>query len=50
VIRDGYSLITSTVLKGGTVLRVCPINPRTTEADIEKSLDRLDRLARELKS
>ena len=49
-VRDGYSLITSTVLKCGTVLRVCPINPRTTEADIEKSLDRLDRLARELKS
>ena len=50
VVRDGYSLITSTVLKCGTVLRVCPINPRTTEADLETSLDRLDRLARELKS
>ncbi|MDP8981717.1 MAG: pyridoxal-dependent decarboxylase, partial [Acidobacteriota bacterium] len=50
MVRDGYALITSTVLKCGTVLRVCPINPRSTEADIATSLDRLDSLARRLKS
>jgi aromatic-L-amino-acid decarboxylase len=44
-LRDGFALITSTVLQGRTVLRTCTINPRTTEADIEETLDRLDRLA-----
>ena len=46
MLRDGYALITSTVLRGQTVLRTCTINPRTTEADIEESLRRLDRFAR----
>jgi aromatic-L-amino-acid decarboxylase len=44
-LRDGFALITSTALQGRTVLRTCTINPRTTEADIEETLDRLDRLA-----
>jgi glutamate/tyrosine decarboxylase-like PLP-dependent enzyme len=46
VLQDGFALITSTILQGRTVLRTCTINPRTTEADIEATLDRLDRLAR----
>jgi len=46
ILKDGFALITSTVLQGRTVLRTCTINPRTTEADIEDTLDRLDRLAR----
>jgi glutamate/tyrosine decarboxylase-like PLP-dependent enzyme len=46
ILKDGFALITSTVLQGRTVLRTCTINPRTTEADIEETLDRLDRLAR----
>jgi len=46
MLRDGYALITSTVLRGQTVLRTCTINPRTTEADIAESLRRLDRFAR----
>jgi glutamate/tyrosine decarboxylase-like PLP-dependent enzyme len=46
ILRDGFALITSTVLQGRTVLRTCTINPRTTEADIEETLDRMDRLAR----
>jgi glutamate/tyrosine decarboxylase-like PLP-dependent enzyme len=45
-VEHGFALITSTVLQGRTVLRTCTINPRTTEADIEETLDRLDRLAR----
>lgn len=48
VLEDGFALITSTVLRGYTVLRVCTINPRTTEADIEATLERLDRLAKAL--
>lgn len=46
ILKDGFALITSTVLHGRTVLRTCTINPRTTQADIEETLDRLDRLAR----
>jgi glutamate/tyrosine decarboxylase-like PLP-dependent enzyme len=46
ILRDGFALITSTVLQGRTVLRTCTINPRTTEGDIEETLERLDRLAR----
>lgn len=46
LLEDGFALITSTVLRGRTVLRTCTINPRTTEADIEASLNRLDGLAR----
>jgi glutamate/tyrosine decarboxylase-like PLP-dependent enzyme len=46
ILKDGFALITSTVLQGRTVLRACTINPRTTEADIEETLERLDRMAR----
>ena len=48
LIHDGFALITSTILRGRTVLRMCPINPRTTEADIEEALRRLDQFARGL--
>jgi aromatic-L-amino-acid/L-tryptophan decarboxylase len=46
LLEDGFALITSTILRGRTVLRTCTINPRTTEADIEASLERLDSFAR----
>lgn len=45
LLEDGSALITSTVLRGRTVLRTCTINPRTTEADITAALDQLGRLA-----
>jgi len=45
MLRDGYALATSTVLKGKTVLRLCTINPRTSDEDIEGTLDWLDALA-----
>ena len=48
ILQDGFALITSTVLQQRTVLRTCTINPRTTEADIEETLARLDRFARQL--
>ncbi|MCX6620706.1 MAG: pyridoxal-dependent decarboxylase [Acidobacteria bacterium] len=44
--RDGHAMLTSTVLHGRTVLRLCTINPRTTEADLDSTLARLDQLAR----
>jgi hypothetical protein len=47
MLQDGFALATSTVLNGRTVLRLCTINPRTTEADIEQTLDWLDVIAAE---
>ena len=44
MLREGFALATSTVLKGRTVLRFCTINPRTTEDDIARTLDWLDKL------
>lgn len=39
--RDGYAAVTSTKLRGRPVLRLCTINPRTTEHDIVSTLGRL---------
>lgn len=38
---EGYATATSTSLQGRHVLRLCTINPRTTEVDIEQTLERL---------
>jgi len=46
MLESGFALATSTVLNGETVLRMCTINPRTTEADIEQTIQWLDELAR----
>src|SRR5215471_7825050 len=46
MMRDGYALLTSTELRGVASLRLCTINPRTTEQDIVKTIERLDQLAR----
>lgn len=48
MMEDGYALLTSTTLRGMTSLRLCTINPRTTEADIVSTVERLDKFAREL--
>lgn len=45
MLRDGFGLATSTVLNGRTALRLCTINPRTTDLDVEQTLDWLDALA-----
>ena len=50
MLRDGYALLTSTTLRGATSLRLCTINPRTTEDDIIETIKRLDRLARDAKA
>jgi aromatic-L-amino-acid/L-tryptophan decarboxylase len=44
MLRGGYALATSTVLNGSTVLRLCTINPRTTDEDIYRTLDWVDGL------
>jgi glutamate/tyrosine decarboxylase-like PLP-dependent enzyme len=38
VTAEGYAAITSTVLRGRRVLRLCTINPRTTEDDLRGTL------------
>lgn len=45
---DGFTMIVSTELRGRPVLRMCPINPRTTEEDIRATFERLDRLQQDL--
>ena len=42
VVSDtGYAAVTSTLLNGVSVLRLCTINPLTTEDDIRQTIDRL---------
>jgi glutamate/tyrosine decarboxylase-like PLP-dependent enzyme len=48
MIADGFAMISSTILRGKTVLRMCTINPRTTEADIQETLGKLDRMGQNL--
>jgi hypothetical protein len=44
-LRDsGIAVVTSTTLNGVQALRFCTINPRTTEADIDLTLARLDEI------
>jgi aromatic-L-amino-acid/L-tryptophan decarboxylase len=38
---DGFATLTTTSLQGRSVLRLCTINPSTTEADISETLRRL---------
>jgi aromatic-L-amino-acid decarboxylase len=45
-LQDGFAFIATTQLKKKTVLRICTINPRTTEDDIVQSLSRLHEIAR----
>jgi aromatic-L-amino-acid/L-tryptophan decarboxylase len=42
---DGFALLSTTVLGGRTVLRLCTINPRTTVRDIDETIARLERFA-----
>ena len=46
MLADGFAFLTSTTLKGVTALRLCTINPRTTEEDIVQTIDRLEKFAR----
>ena len=48
MLRDGYAFLTSTTLRGRTALRLCTINPRTTDSDIIETVARLNRFAQEL--
>jgi aromatic-L-amino-acid/L-tryptophan decarboxylase len=47
MMKDGFALLTSTELRGVASLRLCTINPRTTEQDIIETIERLDKFARD---
>jgi glutamate/tyrosine decarboxylase-like PLP-dependent enzyme len=48
MLEDGFALCTSTNLRGRTVLRMCTINPRTTEQDIIDTLARIEKLVAQI--
>ena len=45
VVADGFAAPSSTVLQGRTVLRLCTLNPRTTDEDIDRTVERCAALA-----
>ncbi len=47
-IEDGFAMVSSTVLEGRTVLRMCTNNPSTTDADIRETIQMLTHLAEKL--
>lgn len=48
MIEDGFAMVSSTVMNGRTVLRFCMNNPRTTEDDVRRTIQRLERFGKEL--
>jgi len=46
--RDGDAFASGTQLRGKPVMRLCANNPRTTPADLEKTIQLMGRLAAEL--
>jgi aromatic-L-amino-acid/L-tryptophan decarboxylase len=44
--NDGYASVTTTSIRGRSVLRLCTLNPRTTEDDIRGTLRRLAKYVR----
>ena len=46
-IADGYAAPSTTVLDGRSVVRLCTINPRTTEREVEGLVDAVIRLGDE---
>jgi glutamate/tyrosine decarboxylase-like PLP-dependent enzyme len=45
VVADGFAAPSTTVLRGRTVLRLCTLNPRTTDEDIDRTVARIAELA-----
>jgi len=48
LIQDGFAMISTTTLRGMTVLRLCTINPRTQETDIRETVSTLAHFAEKL--
>jgi aromatic-L-amino-acid decarboxylase len=45
LLAEGFATVTSTSLRGRRVLRLCTINPRTTETDIRQTIRRISQAA-----
>jgi hypothetical protein len=45
---DGYAMVSTTQLNNRTVLRICTINPRTTESDIEETLNPIIKIGKDI--
>ncbi|MDP2995920.1 MAG: aminotransferase class I/II-fold pyridoxal phosphate-dependent enzyme [Bryobacterales bacterium] len=50
IAEDGYLMLSTTMLRGRTVLRMCTINPRTTDEEIAGVVERIEALAAGLAS
>jgi glutamate/tyrosine decarboxylase-like PLP-dependent enzyme len=48
LVAEGTALVSSTVLKGRTVLHMCTINPRTTERDIQDTIAHIEAIGARL--
>ena len=48
MLASGFAVVTSTVLRGRTALRLCTINPRTTEEDVRETVRRLEEIGNRL--
>jgi glutamate/tyrosine decarboxylase-like PLP-dependent enzyme len=48
IMSDGYAMVASTQLKDKIVLRMCTINPRTTEEDIKQTIEKIAMFGQEL--
>jgi glutamate/tyrosine decarboxylase-like PLP-dependent enzyme len=46
--EDGFAFANSTTLRGQIVMRLCTINPRTTEEDVRATIRQLEQFGREL--
>jgi aromatic-L-amino-acid decarboxylase len=42
MVRDGFAAPSTTELGGRVALRLCTINPRTTAADVERTIERME--------
>lgn len=45
MLKDGFALVSSTILRGRVALRMCTLNPRATEADVLETVRRLNQFA-----
>jgi len=46
--QNGFAFANSTALRGQTVMRLCTINPRTTEDDVRATIKQLEQFGREI--
>jgi hypothetical protein len=48
MVEDGFAFVSSTKLEGQTVLHMCTINPRTTEDDIFRTIEKIEAIGKRL--